>query len=194
MIYDYLSKPKHHVISSIGWQTGLFGSGSAFVHVATKRCQRQHGDLMFYVICTQGWRHYPYPSRGSRQGVRYMYYMQVSATTYKTYNIFGMNIELFYNFFILFQAMSKLVEAEWQKHSVSMGIPIPRLSASNNRKLAITIHVHLYIEKGKQRRNNRWPLPNTWHIMSELPIGTRTKVTSGRPGTSAWMLSRTPLG
>jgi hypothetical protein len=104
--------------------------------------------------------------------------------------------------------MSKLVEAEWQKHSVSMGIPIPRLSASNNRKLAITIHVHLYIEKGKQRRNNRWPLPNTWHIMSELPgplpntwhimselpIGTRTKVTSGRPGTSAWMLSRTPLG
>jgi hypothetical protein len=90
--------------------------------------------------------------------------------------------------------MSKLVEAEWQKNSVSMGIPIPRLSASKNRKLAITIHVHLYIEKGKQRRNNRWPLPNTWHIMSELPIGTRTKVTSGRPGTSAWMLSRTPLG
>ena len=51
-----------------------------------------------------------------------------------------MNIELFYNFFILFQAMSKLVEAEWQRHSVSMGIPLPRITASKNRKLAITVH------------------------------------------------------
>ena len=36
--------------------------------------------------------------------------------------------------------MSKLVEAEWQRHSVTMGIPLPRLTASKNRKLAITIH------------------------------------------------------
>jgi hypothetical protein len=36
--------------------------------------------------------------------------------------------------------MSKLIEAEWQKHSASMGIPLPRLTASKNRKLAITIH------------------------------------------------------
>jgi hypothetical protein len=41
---------------------------------------------------------------------------------------------------ILFQAMSKLVEAEWQRHSASMCIPLPRLTASKNRKLAITIH------------------------------------------------------
>jgi hypothetical protein len=36
--------------------------------------------------------------------------------------------------------MSKLVEAEWQRHSASMCIPLPRLTASKNRKLAITIH------------------------------------------------------
>jgi hypothetical protein len=36
--------------------------------------------------------------------------------------------------------MSKLVEAEWQRHSVTMGIPLPRLTASKNRKLAITVH------------------------------------------------------
>ena len=51
-----------------------------------------------------------------------------------------MNIELFYNFFILFQAMSKLVEAEWQRHSTAIGIPLSRLTASKNRKLAITVH------------------------------------------------------
>jgi hypothetical protein len=39
-----------------------------------------------------------------------------------------MNIELFYNFFILFQAMSKLVEAEWQRHSTAIGIPLPKLT------------------------------------------------------------------
>ena len=36
--------------------------------------------------------------------------------------------------------MSKLVESEWQKHSADMGIPLPRLTASKNRKLAITVH------------------------------------------------------
>lgn len=36
--------------------------------------------------------------------------------------------------------MSKIIETEWQKHSVDMGIPLPRLTASKNRKLAITVH------------------------------------------------------
>ena len=36
--------------------------------------------------------------------------------------------------------MSKLVEAEWQRHSTVMGIPLPKLTASKNRKLAITVH------------------------------------------------------
>jgi hypothetical protein len=36
--------------------------------------------------------------------------------------------------------MSKLVEAEWQRHSTVIGIPLPRLTASKNRKLAITVH------------------------------------------------------
>jgi ribosome biogenesis GTPase A len=52
-----------------------------------------------------------------------------------------MNIELTLAIvFILFQAMSKLVAAEWQKYLASMGIRIPRLAASKSRKLTITIH------------------------------------------------------
>ena len=36
--------------------------------------------------------------------------------------------------------MSKLVESEWQRHSADMGIPLPRLTASKNRKLTISPH------------------------------------------------------
>jgi hypothetical protein len=36
--------------------------------------------------------------------------------------------------------MSKLVQSEWQRHSDDMGIPLPRLTASKNRKLVITVH------------------------------------------------------
>jgi hypothetical protein len=52
-----------------------------------------------------------------------------------------MNIELTLAIvFILFQAMSKLMEAEWQKYLASMGIRTPGLTASKSRKLAITMH------------------------------------------------------
>jgi hypothetical protein len=50
--------------------------------------------------------------------------------------------------------MSKLVESEWQKHSADMGIPLPRLTASKNRKLAITVH-----REGEPPGNSRWPWP-----------------------------------
>ena len=51
-----------------------------------------------------------------------------------------MNIELFHNFFHSISGHVKISEAEWQRHSVTMGIPLPRLTASKNRKLAITVH------------------------------------------------------
>jgi len=35
MLYEYIKKTIHHVASSFWSQTGLFGIGSAFVHVAT---------------------------------------------------------------------------------------------------------------------------------------------------------------